>query len=75
MLRSAGSGRTASLGRATWAAAGVAVIPNLLAAFEATPAGDPGWWVALRALVSIVFLVILLAFFVSRYQDRRAGRS
>jgi hypothetical protein len=60
------------LGDLLWIAFGLAVVPNTLDAFGAAPEGD--WWTAVRAVLSTVFTIVLIAYLAARLRGRRRRR-
>lgn len=65
-------GRTERLGDLVWIAFALAVVPNTLNSFDVAPEGD--WWAVVRAGLTTLFVIVLVAYLVSRFKERRHRR-
>ena len=65
-------GRTERLGDLLWIAFGLAVVPNTLDSFGVAPEGD--WWIVVRAVLSTLFVIVLVAYLAALLGERRRGR-
>jgi hypothetical protein len=65
-------GRTERLETLLWVAFALAVVPNTLNSFDVAPDGD--WWTVVRAALSTFFVLVLIAYLVSRFRERSRRR-
>jgi hypothetical protein len=61
--------RTERLGDLLWVAFALAVVPNTLNSFEVAPQAD--WWAVVRAALSTLFVIVLIAYLAGRIGERR----